>query len=139
MQHVTLSDERLGHIDLTISLPDPLPRAKLPLVVVLGGLGTGGNNIRYIDAAGDNAVIGYDWPLPTAFPKGIRAVIEIPSLRRRALAVPGQVTAMLCWLETQPWSDSDSPDYAVGTPAAGLSVHTARERSAEGTVAPDLN
>lgn len=104
-QHVTLSDERLGRIDFTISLPDPLPRTRLPLVVVLGGLGTGEANIRFIDAAGDNAIIGYDWPLPTAFPKGIQAVTQIPSLRRRALAVPGQVSAMLRWLWAQPWSD----------------------------------
>jgi hypothetical protein len=104
-QHVTLSDERLGRIDFTISLPDPLPRARLPLVVVLGGLGTGEANIRFIDTAGDNAIVGYDWPLPAALPKNLWAATQIPPLRRRALSVPGQVSAMLRWAEMQPWSD----------------------------------
>jgi dienelactone hydrolase len=123
-QHVTLSDARLGPVDFTISLPDPLPSSKLPLVVVLGGLGTGANNIRFVDDAGDNAIIGYDWPLPAAMPKGLRALTEIPSLRRRALSVPGQIGVMLRWLATQPWSDPGRISVlgfslgAIATPAA---------------------
>src|SRR5690349_4488304 len=53
-EHVTLSDTRLGAIGFTVSLPDPLPDRKLPLIVVLGGLGTGEHNIRAIHDAGDN-------------------------------------------------------------------------------------
>ena len=106
IQHITLSDPRLGPIGFTVSLPDRLPDNRLPLLVVIGGVGTGEHNIRFVDAAGDNAVIGYDWPLPTAFPKGMSALTELPSLRRRALAVPGQVAVMLRWLAAQPWSDS---------------------------------
>ena len=133
-QHVTLSDERLGHIDFTISLPDPLPRAKLPLVVVLGGLGTGEANIRFIDAAGDNAIIGYDWPLPTVFPRGFQAVSEIPSLRRRALAVPGQVSAMLRWLAAQPWSDPGRISvlgFSLGAVAAAAAERVAQQEGVD--------
>jgi dienelactone hydrolase len=104
-RHVTLVDERLGPINFTVSLPDPLPGSRLPLVVVLGGAGTGENSIRFVDAAGDNAIVGYDWPLPATFPKGIRALEELPSMRRHALSVPGQIAAMLRWLISQPWSD----------------------------------
>ena len=105
-QKVTLSDVRLGSIDFTMSLPDPLPQKRLPLVVILGGLGTGENSIRSVDPAGENAVIGYAWPLPAEIPKGLRAIPELPSLRYGALSVPGQVTAMLHWLVMQPWSDA---------------------------------
>ena len=84
-----------------MSLPDPQPQKRLPLVVILGGLGTGENSLRSVDSAGENAVIGYDWPLPSTIPKGIGAIPELPSLRRSALSVPGQVTAMLHWLATQ--------------------------------------
>jgi dienelactone hydrolase len=105
-QKVTLSDASLGRIVFTVSLPDPLPTSKLPLVIILGGLGTRENSIRSVDPAGENAVIGYGWPLPTAIPKGLRAIPELPSLRRSALSVPGQVTAMLHWLIAQPWSDA---------------------------------
>ena len=123
-RHVTLSDARLGSIGFTVSLPDPLPDQKLPLVLVLGGLGTGEHNIRFIEAAGDNAVVGYDWPFPAPFPKGIGALIEIPALRARALSVPGQVAAVLNWLSMQPWSDRQRVSIvgfslgAVAAPAA---------------------
>jgi hypothetical protein len=130
LRHVTLADERLGHIDFTISLPDPLPEARLPLVVVLGGLGTGANNIRAIDSAGDNAIIGYDWPLPTAFPQGIRAITAIPSLRHSALIIPGQVSAMLRWLAQQPWSDPGRTSilgFSLGAIAAPAVERVARE------------
>jgi hypothetical protein len=36
-----------------ISLPDPLPEGRLPLVVVLGGIGTGEHDIRFDASAGD--------------------------------------------------------------------------------------
>ena len=39
-KHVVLLDPVLGSIGFMLSLPDPLPARKLPLVVVLGGLGT---------------------------------------------------------------------------------------------------
>src|SRR5215831_6558790 len=103
LRYVTLSDEQLGSINFTVSLPDPPPRGRLPLVIVLGGAGSGENSIRFIDAAGDNVIVGYDWPLPTIFPKGARALIELPSLQRCALSVPGQIATMLRWLISQPW------------------------------------
>jgi dienelactone hydrolase len=128
--HVTLADERLGPVGFTISLPDPLPSGKLPVVVVLGGLGPGENNIRFIDAAGDNAIVGYDWPLPTAFPKGVQAVTGIPSLRRSALVIPGQVSAMLRWLTAQPWSEPERISllgFSLGAIAAPAAEHVARQ------------
>src|SRR5690348_13013262 len=62
-EHVSLSDARLGSTGFTLNLPDPLPTGKLPVVIVLGGLGTGEHNIRAIGNAGNNVVVGYDWPL----------------------------------------------------------------------------
>ena len=62
-----LSSAALGDIGIIVSLPDPLPDRKLPILIVLGGLGTGENNIRYLPDAGDNAIVGYDWPIPVRF------------------------------------------------------------------------
>jgi hypothetical protein len=124
LRHVTLSDPRLGLIAFTVSLPDPIHEEKLPLVVVLGGIGTGAENIRSAEGAGENAIVGYDWPLPTEFPKGLKAVEELPALRRKALSVPGQVSTMLDWLVRQPWSDSQRISLlgfslgAIAVPAA---------------------
>jgi hypothetical protein len=125
LEHVTLADTGLGPIGFTLSLPDPLPAVPLPLVVVLGGAGTGEHNIQAIDHPGQNAVVGYDWPFPAALPKGIAAVAAIPSLRRQALGVPGQVSALLQWLRAQPWADGGRISLlgfslgAVAVPAAG--------------------
>jgi hypothetical protein len=105
VRHVTLSDERLGQINFTVSIPDPLPDSRLPIVVVLGGAGTGENNIRFIEGAGGNVIVGYDWPLPATLPKGLRLLPDLPSLRAHALSVPGQIAAMMDWLAMQPWSD----------------------------------
>jgi hypothetical protein len=57
-------------IGLAISLPDPLPKRRLPIVMVLGGLATGERNIRHVPGGGDNAIVGYDWPIPAPLPRG---------------------------------------------------------------------
>jgi hypothetical protein len=118
-EHVTLSDTRLGAIGFTVSLPDPLPGRKLPLIVVLGGLGTGEHNIRAIHDAGDNIVVGYDWPFASA-PR-TSDLLRLPALRAQVLSVPGQVTAALHWLVAQPWSDADRISligFSLGSVAA---------------------
>ncbi len=118
-EHVTLSDRRLGSIEFTVSLPDPLPGRKLPLIAVLGGLGTGEHNIRAIRNAGDNIVVGYDWPFATALRTS--DLLRLPALRAQVLSVPGQVTAALRWVVAQPWSDADRISlvgFSLGSVAA---------------------
>jgi hypothetical protein len=104
-EHVRIDTAGLGQIRIVVSLPDPLPNRKLPLVVVLGGLATGERNIRHVTAVGDNAVIGYDWPIPTRVPAGLELLRFVPTLRDRALAIPGQVVTAIRWAQDQPWSD----------------------------------
>jgi len=106
VQHVTLSDAPLGRIGLTVSLPDPMPAGRLPVVMVLGGLGTGEHSIRFITDGGENAIIGYDWPLPERFPKHI-SLAGLVALRQQVLDIPGQAAVALRWIAAQPWSDSD--------------------------------
>jgi len=105
LRHVVLHSAALGDIGFSVSLPDPLPAKRLPLVMVLGGLGTGGDNIRYVTAAGDNAVIGYDWPMPVHFYAGGTTLTQLPALYGRVMAVPAQVASALAWLREQPWAD----------------------------------
>ena len=75
------------------------------MLIVLGGLATGADNIRAIPAPGDNALVGYTWPLPLRLPRGLDFVRAAPELRRRAVSVPGQVVAAMDWLAVQPWAD----------------------------------
>ncbi len=103
LQHVVLHAPGAGRIGLAISLPDPLPKRRLPIVMVLGGLATGERNIRHVPGGGDNAIVGYDWPILTSLPRGWDFVREAPDLYDRALRVPGQVAAALDWLAGQGW------------------------------------
>jgi hypothetical protein len=124
LEHITLAGGALGDIGITVNLPDPSPAKKLPILIVLGGLGTGENNIRLIDNIGDNAVIGYDWPMPMDFPKGRDLLLQTPDLYHRVMMVPGQVASVIGWLATQPWADDKRISVlgfslgALATPAA---------------------
>lgn len=105
IEHITLHSESLGDIGIVVSLPDPLPSKKLPLLIVLGGLGTGENNIRYVGEAGNNAIIGYDWPIPVHFYSGISFLTQLPSLYSHLITIPGQVASTTQWLSSQSWAD----------------------------------
>jgi hypothetical protein len=133
LQHITLAGGDLGDIGIIISLPDPLPVKKLPILIVLGGLGTGENNIRTIDNPSDNAIVGYDWPMPVDFPKGREFVLQTPDLYRRVTTIPGQIASSIDWLASQPWADDKRISIlgfslgALATPAAeNLVEHNGR-------------
>jgi len=105
LQHVVLDAPGVGRIGLAISLPDPLPKRPLPIVMVVGGLATGESNIRQIPGGGENAIVGYDWPIPARRPQGWDFVRDAPDLYNLALRVPGQIAAALDWLAGQGWAD----------------------------------
>jgi hypothetical protein len=109
--HVVLEGPAVGSTRFVVSLPDPLPRERLPVAVVLGGLRGGSDSIREIsEVAGDpgpNAFVGYDWPLPKRVPEGLELARRVPELRRLVLSVPGQVDALLAWATRQPWADPE--------------------------------
>ncbi len=106
-EHITLHGNTLGDIAFSLSLPDPLPPKKLPVVLVLGGLVTGKDSIRYINDAGDNAIVGYTWPIPVRL-HGVSAfMLQTPGLYHNIMTIPGQVASVLHWLINQPWADAE--------------------------------
>jgi dienelactone hydrolase len=109
--HLVLRGSAVGDVRLVVSLPDPLPPERLPLVVVLGGLEGGTRSMRRIsEAVGDpgaNAFAAYDWPLPQEEPSALEIALHLRQLRRNVLSVPGQVDALLAWAARQPWADPD--------------------------------
>jgi surfactin synthase thioesterase subunit len=121
LEHVTLMGGVLGEIGIIISLPDPMPNKKMPVLMVLGGLGTGDDNIREIKDAGDNVIVGYDWPIPVKFPQGNEFIKRAPALYERAMVIPGQVASAIGWLVQQPWADEKRLSilgYSLGALAA---------------------
>jgi hypothetical protein len=104
----TLATERLGEVSIVVDLPEPLPaRERLPVVLVLGGLAGGERNIGWITAPGPNAIVGYDWPVPTAMPQGMELAVRFLDIRAAALSIPGQLATALLWLRAQPWADGE--------------------------------
>ncbi|MGE3624412.1 MAG: hypothetical protein AB7H77_11155 [Bdellovibrionales bacterium] len=131
---ITLDGGPLGEIGIVVNLPRPLPKQKLPVLVVLGGLGTGENNIRMIDSAGANAIVGYDWPIPMRFPEGKDFIRQLPELYRRVMRIPAQIASAVDWLAAQPWADDTRISIlgfsmgALAAPAAqNLSEQTGRK------------
>ena len=73
---------------------------------MLGGLVTGADNINYIKDAGDNAIIGYAWPLPVRLHGVSDFVLQAPDLYHNVITIPGQMASALNWLINQPWPDA---------------------------------
>jgi hypothetical protein len=103
--HLRLGTRALGPIGLVIDRPSPSIGDRLPVIIVLGGLATGARNIDWIEGIGENAVIGYDWPIPTAMPQGLALLGAMPELYEGVLATPAQVATAITWVAQQPWAD----------------------------------
>jgi len=129
VEHITLHGNTLGDINLSLSLPDPLPPQKLPIVFVLGGLVTGENSVCYLKDAGNNAIVGYSWPLPTRI-HGFGALLQAPNLYHRAMTVPGQVSSALFWLVHQPWADTEHISL-LGFSQGALAVPVVQDLAAQ--------
>lgn len=95
-----------GPVRIALSLP-PGPQQALPVVVILGGLEAGRESLRYVARHGPNALIAYAYPRPTADLYEGQALFKLPRIRRAALAVPSQVSALLLWIRLQGWADPD--------------------------------
>lgn len=105
IRRVALDAGALGTVRLAISLPDPPPPGRLPVLFVLGGLRGGAGAVERIPDPGANALVGFDYPIDRGR-RGLGFLIEAPRLRRQVFAVPGQAAAALAWLRAQPWADA---------------------------------
>ncbi len=131
-RRVQLELEGHRHVELQISLPDPLPPQPLPVVFVLGGLNTGAQSVRHLPDAGGNVLVGYDWPVPRRVPRDMTALRVLPETLRRLLRVPGEVAVALRWIAGQPWADRDRVTL-VGLSLGALAAPAAqRVAAAEG-------
>ena len=120
LEHIVFKTVALGEIGVMVSLPDPLPDRKLPLVIVLGGLGSGEDNIGDLPDAGDNVIVGYDWPIPLRF-DDFRSLTHALGLYRAVMAIPAQVASAIDFLASQPWADDQRISllgYSLGALAA---------------------
>ncbi|MDX1483195.1 MAG: hypothetical protein R3229_01835 [Alphaproteobacteria bacterium] len=106
-RRIVLDAGKLGSVTLRINLPHPLPDAALPVVIVLGGLETGGRGACRLIDAGGTVLIGYEWPVRQRLPRGMALWQSLPGLYEHVLSVPGQIAAALKWVGAQTWADGD--------------------------------
>lgn len=106
LRRLVLDVGALGELRIAVSLPDPLPAHKLPVLFVLGGLRTGQNSIRHVEDPGANALVGFHYPIDRHAGRGLRLLPRLPGLRAQIFATPGQAVAALDWLRAQPWADA---------------------------------
>lgn len=105
-RHILFRDARLGRVGVTISMPQAITGEAMPVVVVLGASREGRDNIAPFGDMGRTVMIGYDWPFSRQAFEGDALAALSPDMRHRALAVPGQVRAVLDWLDGQSWADT---------------------------------
>lgn len=96
-----------GALRITLSLPAGVQRARLPVVIVLGGLEVGRESLRYVDTHGDNALVAVQYPRSATYWYEGTPLAKLPAIRESALAVPSQVASLAAWLRSQSWADPD--------------------------------
>ena len=110
----------------TLSLPSDLAPGgeKLPVVLILGGLSSGRMSLKYVQVHGRNVLVGYQYPYTQGTWYENAGPGEIPRIRRAVHAVPAQCSALVEWIQQQPWADAGRVQllgYSFGalfTPAA---------------------
>ncbi len=105
LESVVLDAGTLGEVRLAVSFPEPMPEGPLPVLIVLGGLPTGAENLSLIPEAGNNVLVGYDWPISVAPPKASTFLLQAPGLYRDVMRMPGQGATAIVWAAGQPWAD----------------------------------
>ncbi|MDP9128501.1 MAG: hypothetical protein M3N08_09620, partial [Pseudomonadota bacterium] len=105
IEHITLFGDELGSIGIAISIPDPVPRQRLPVIMILGGLDTAEHTLANVPNPGNNIIVSYDWPMPLHPPSGLGFLWALPSLYKKIMLAPAQIAAALDWVAAQPWAD----------------------------------
>ncbi|KPK32650.1 MAG: hypothetical protein AMS24_03505 [Chlamydiae bacterium SM23_39] len=75
----------------------------LSSIIVLAGLETGQENLKYIFDKGNYAFIGYEYP--SILKKKKFSFSEILSLKRETEAIPSEILEITEWIKSQNWSN----------------------------------
>ena len=92
-------------VRIAISRPAKAGAERLPVVILVGGLRTGREALEHLPDLGRNAVVSYEYPLDEDHWRRGFLPVQVVAARNAALAVPGQLAALVRWVRGRPWAD----------------------------------
>ncbi len=114
-----------------VGLPEPLP-GRLPVVVILGGIQGGEEDLDRFRDPGPNALVAYGYPYEEAAWGGLDLRERLRVLHDMACRIPVQVAALTRWVAAQPWAERRRITF-VGASLGALALPAALHRvQAEG-------
>lgn len=91
-----------GNIKFAISFPKKIKKNE-NILILLNGLETGRNSLKYIFHPSNYIIIGYEFPKNLLKLKNKSALVNFLELRKAALHVPTQLICIEKWIKNQPW------------------------------------
>jgi pimeloyl-ACP methyl ester carboxylesterase len=116
-------------VRIAVSLPEHALAERLPAVILVGGLRTGRDALRHLPDLGRNVGVAYEYPLDRDQWRGGFLPAQLAAAREAALAVPGQIAAVVRWTRAQPWTDPDRVSL-VGVSFGALVLPAAQRTAA---------
>jgi hypothetical protein len=110
-QDVILDCGHEGKALFTISLPQKIPSEGLPCIVIVGGLMTGRESLRFIPDHGNYALIAYEYSDTLKKLRKLNVLWNLFSVRKAVLEVPPQLIAIVKYLQKQSWMGSQPIDF----------------------------
>lgn len=102
-QDVILDCGQDGRAMFTISLPEIIPDGGLPCIVIVGGLMTGRESLRFVPDHGDYALVAYEYSDTLKKLRKLDVLWNLLSVRKALLEVPPQLIEIIKYLQEQTW------------------------------------
>jgi pimeloyl-ACP methyl ester carboxylesterase len=129
---LTFAADGVAPIRITVSLPGGDTAARLPVLVLLGGLKSGRDSLERLPAVGQNAVLAFEYPYSSEIRDKSAFILErLRAAHGAVMETPGQLAFVLGWLRTRPWADPARVSllgYSLGAVFVPVVNHKARRQ-----------
>ncbi len=101
-EDIVLNGDWLKEIKFSISYPKKITKNE-NILILLDGLETGRNSLKYIPHPSNYIIIGYEYSKELQRLKNKSAIWHLLSIRKASMLVPMQLLCIEQWIEKQPW------------------------------------
>lgn len=101
-EDIILDGQDFGNIKFSISYPKNITK-KENVLLLLDGLETGRDALKYIPQPKNYVIIGYEYIKNLHRLRKKSVFFHLPSTRKAILDVPFQIVSIIKWIEQQPW------------------------------------